>query len=148
MRDASSSPPGAAERAARLSEIESVVANCRRRGSVGARGAGLARDIERSTLRLVLAGSLGSALICSVGHLANRGVMRRLRELHRSVSERAESDRPARRADAGVVMNEIDELSERMYLNLQEKNRELLRRERVAGIGLLRRTSRTSCETR
>jgi two-component system sensor histidine kinase PilS (NtrC family) len=35
------------------------------------------------------------------------------------------------------VVRELDELSERMYLSLQEKNRELQRRERVAGIGLL-----------
>lgn len=128
-----------AERLVRLARIESVVRSLRGVADASVRDAQLsARDIERSTLRWVVAGSIGSALVCMVVAVwANRGVMRRLRELHRTVSARAESDRPTRRADAGVVMNEIDELSERMYRNLQEKNRELLRRERVAGIGLL-----------
>jgi signal transduction histidine kinase len=139
MREADAGPSESADRAARMTQIESVVRELRGIADRSVREAqSSARDIERATLRLVLVGSLGSALICAVVAIwANRGVMRRLRELHRAIAVRAESERPARRADAGVVMNEIDELSERMYRNLQEKNRELLRRERVAGIGLL-----------
>ncbi len=128
-----------ADEVRRLSQIVSTVRTLRGVADRSVRGAQLsAQDIERSTLRVVLAGSIGSALVCTaVAIWANRAVMRRLRELHRAVSARADSARPARRADAGVVMNEIDELSERMYRSLQEKSRELLRRERVAGIGLL-----------
>lgn len=139
MRAQGDGTPAAAESVARLSQIESVVRDLRAIADGSVRDAqASAREIERSTLNLVLAGSLGSALVCTIVAIwANRGVMRRLRDLHRAISARAESDRPARKADAGVVMNEIDELSERMYLNIQEKNRELLRRERVAGIGLL-----------
>lgn len=97
-----------------------------------------ASEIEGSTLRLVLAGSLGTALTCAlVATWANRGAMRRLRELHRAVSARAESGHPTRSSDLGAVVREIDVLSERMHRELQQKNRELLRRERVAGVGLL-----------
>ena len=139
MRASGGDTAGAVAEVSRLARIEAAVRNLRAVADRSVRDAqSSARDIERSTLNLVLAGSLGSALVCTlVAIWANRGVMRRLRDLHRAIAARAESDRPARRADAGVVMNEIDELSERMYRNLQEKNRELLRRERVAGIGLL-----------
>lgn len=139
MRGIATEAAGTEARVDRLTQIESVVRALRNVADRSVREAqGTAREIERSTLHLVLAGSLGSAVVCSVVAIwANRGVMRRLRELHRAIAARAESDRPSRRADAAVVMNEIDELSERMYRNLQEKNRELLRRERIAGVGLL-----------
>lgn len=131
--------PEAADRMLRLATIESAVRRLRGVADAAVRDAQTAAgEIQRSTLSWVIAASIGSALTCMmVAIWANRGVMRRLRELHRTISMRAESDRPARRTDAGVVMNEIDELSERMYRNLREKDRELLRRERVAGIGLL-----------
>ncbi|MFM7260744.1 MAG: histidine kinase dimerization/phospho-acceptor domain-containing protein, partial [bacterium] len=99
---------------------------------------GEARAIERSTLEAVLLTGLLTAAICAtVAILANRAVLRSLRTLHKSIVARADGPRPVRRADVGVVVSEIDALSERMHRELQDKNRELLRRERVAGIGLL-----------
>jgi signal transduction histidine kinase len=94
--------------------------------------------IEERTMRLVVAVSLVSAVVCILlSTWSNRNVIRRVHELHRNVLTRAESDSRPRPRDVDAAVSEIDELSERMHLSLQEKNRELLRRERIAGIGLL-----------
>jgi two-component system, NtrC family, sensor kinase len=127
------------DRVIRVSRVESALRSLRGAvdGSVRSSQA-TAREIERSTLRLVIAVSVGSSLLFgAIALWTDRGVMRKLRDLHRSVAVRSESERTARRSDAGAVITEIDAMSERMYRELQDRNREILRRERVAGIGLL-----------
>ncbi len=128
-----------ADRAQRVARIESALRSLRGAVDGSVRSSQTAaREIERSTLRLVIAVSLGSSLLFgAVAFWTDRGVMRKLRDLHRSIAARSESERTARRSDAGAVMTEIDAMSERMYRELQDRNREILRRERVAGIGLL-----------
>ena len=97
-----------------------------------------ARRIERRTMRTVLIVSMLSALSCvAVATLSNRRVIRGVRDLHRSVALRADREERPEPRDVTVAVSEIGELNERLYLQLQEKSRELLRRERVAGIGLL-----------
>lgn len=97
-----------------------------------------ARAITRSTLEAVIGTSLAAAAICAIVAIrANRAILHNLRALHRAIAARVDSSRPVRRAGVDAVVSQIDEFSERMYHQIQEKNREILRRERVAGIGLI-----------
>jgi len=97
-----------------------------------------ARETQRRTLALVLIVSLVSALCCVLLSVwSTRGVIRRLRELRRHVLARTESHVQSEPRDVTGVMNQLEELNERMLLKIEENNRELLRRERMAGIGLL-----------
>lgn len=93
---------------------------------------------QRRTLGLVLIASLLSALCCVMLSVwSTRGVLGRLRELHRKVLTRSDTSTQQEPRDAVGVMNQIEELNERMFLKIEENSRELLRRERMAGIGLL-----------
>lgn len=98
----------------------------------------IATGIRNATLWRVLLASLVAVGVCVVfAFLPIRGVFRRLRGLQRDIQEQNEipmRDEP--RSVAGV-MNQIEAINERMRLTIEEKNRELLRRERMAGIGLL-----------
>jgi signal transduction histidine kinase len=89
-------------------------------------------------MRDVVVVSLISAGICSVlMTLSNRGISRRIRELHRSIAEGDDHRRPPRGADLQRLVEDIDASHDRLRREIEEKNRELLRKERVAGIGLL-----------
>lgn len=93
---------------------------------------------QQRTLGLVLAASLVSALCCVMLSVwSTRGVNRRLRELRRSALTHARSTDQHEPRDVAGVMNQLEELNERMFLKIEESSRELLRRERMAGIGLL-----------
>lgn len=97
-----------------------------------------AQAITRSTLEAVVGTSLVAAAICAIVAVrTNRAVLRDLRALHRAIAARVDSSRPLPRAGVDLVVSQIDEFSERMYRQIQEKNREILRRDRVAGIGLI-----------
>jgi|GEM_PF-1687498 len=97
-----------------------------------------AQATQRRTLGLVLLASMVSAIACVLLSVwSSRSVLRRLRELRRNVLTRIESASQSEPKDVAGVMNQIEELNERMFLKIEENNRELLRRERMAGIGLL-----------
>lgn len=97
-----------------------------------------ARQTARRTLALVLIVSLVSALCCvMLLYWSTRGVIRRLHELHQNVLTHSGPTTPVEHLGVSSVMNQIEELNERMFLKIEENNRELLRRERMAGIGLL-----------
>lgn len=97
-----------------------------------------AKAARRRTLTLVVVSSIVCALIC-VGFLiwSSREVFRRLRELRNAMASDAENTptQPAR--DVPGVMAQLEELNRRLHDKIEEKNREILRRERMAGIGLL-----------
>lgn len=134
--DGESSATSRLEKARRVSESIRSLRGVADGAVAGARSD--AHRIARSTLQFVAIGAAAAVVLSvAVAIWANRSVMSRLRELHRAVAARADSERPARSGDLGDVISGIDELSERLHRDIQEKNRELLRRERVAGIGLL-----------
>ncbi len=97
-----------------------------------------AQSTQRRTLALVLIVSLISALCCVLLSVwSTRGVNHRLRELHRNLLTRSETPSQRQPKDVAGVMTQLEELNERMMIKIEENNRELLRRERMAGIGLL-----------
>lgn len=129
----------ATERAKKVQEIQRSVQSLYRDADTGVLRAPIAAQAtRRRTMALVLVASLVSASVCVVlSAWSTRRVSGRLRELRRSVAARSDGDQTPEPRDVGGVMNQIEELNERMVLKLEEKNRELLRRERMAGIGLL-----------
>ncbi|MEQ9097095.1 MAG: HAMP domain-containing sensor histidine kinase [Phycisphaerales bacterium] len=97
-----------------------------------------AQATRRQTLALVLGASLVSATVCmALSIWSTRGVIVRLRELRNAMVARAEGSPSPEPRDVGGVVSQLEELSTRMALKIEEKNRELLRRERMAGVGLL-----------
>ena len=97
-----------------------------------------AQATRRQTLALVLIASLVSATVCIVLSIwSTRGVIVRLRELRNAMVARAEGSPSPEPRDVGGVVSQLEELSTRMALKIEEKNRELLRCERMAGVGLL-----------
>jgi signal transduction histidine kinase len=97
-----------------------------------------AQATRRSTLALVLAASLASAAACVVLSVwSTRGVIERLRELRNAMVASAHGSASPEPRDVGGVVSQLEELSTRMALKIEEKDRELLRRERMAGVGLL-----------
>lgn len=97
-----------------------------------------AASARKRTLLLVMLSSVLFALGC-VGFLlwSTRDVFRRLRDLHASMATEDEHPRPLQARDVPGVMTQLEELNRRLHDKIEEKNREILRRERMAGIGLL-----------
>jgi signal transduction histidine kinase len=99
------------------------------------RTAGVAR---RSTLWWVIAASLCSTAACILIIASSlRAVNRRLRDLHQKLASRTPGEPAKTPKDIGSVVTQIEELNSRMIEDLEESGRELLRRERMVGIGLL-----------
>lgn len=97
-----------------------------------------AQATRRETLALVLVASLVSAMVCiALSVWSTRSVIFRLRELRNAMAARAEGASTPEPRDVGGVVSQLEELSTRMAMKIEEKNRELLRRERMAGVGLL-----------
>ncbi|MFI4883454.1 MAG: sensor histidine kinase, partial [Phycisphaerales bacterium JB064] len=97
-----------------------------------------AQATRRQTLALVLVASLVSAAICmTLSIWSTKGVIARLRELRNAMVAKADGSPTPEPRDVGGVVTQLEELSNRMALKIEEKNRELLRRERMAGVGLL-----------
>jgi signal transduction histidine kinase len=97
-----------------------------------------AQRSQRRTLAMVLVFGIASALSCVfIAMWSAQSVLRRLRDLHSNVLSRTNTQPPNEPKDVSGVLDQLEELSERMVLKIEEKNRELLRRERMAGIGLL-----------
>lgn len=97
-----------------------------------------ARATRRTTLATVLTASVLAAILClTLSAWTVHGVSHRLRELRTALSLRADGAIPDARRDVGGVMQDIETLNERLLLHAQEQGRELLRRERLAGVGLL-----------
>ncbi len=97
-----------------------------------------AQATQRITVGTVLTASLLSAALCvAVSVWTVSGVSRRLRELHRTLSMKTEGVVPGDERDVGGVMQQIEAINERMLQRMEERGRELLRRERLAGVGLL-----------
>jgi signal transduction histidine kinase len=97
----------------------------------------LAERARRQALLMVITASLVSAAVCiAVLAWSTRGVVRRLRELHASLQ--TQTDQVAIAPwDVDDVVTGIQAFNDRLLVRMEEKNRELLRRERMAGIGLL-----------
>lgn len=97
-----------------------------------------AQNTRRKTLALVLVASLASAAICIIVSVwSTRSVFVRLRELRNAMVSRSDGVPGSEPRDVGGVVTQLEELSARMALKIEEKSRELLRRERMAGVGLL-----------
>ena len=97
-----------------------------------------AKAARKRTLTLVVVSSIVSAFICLSFLLwSSREVFRRLRELHNSMASDAENTRAQPAKDVPGMMSQLEELNRRLHDKIEEKNREILRRERMAGIGLL-----------
>lgn len=96
-----------------------------------------ARRARESTLAVVFAASLASTAAC-VGLLvwSTRSLNRRLRGLHRRLAAQ-HPGAPKRASDVDGMVAQIEDLNSRMISKIEESGRELLRRERLAGIGLL-----------
>jgi signal transduction histidine kinase len=97
-----------------------------------------AKATQRATMSIVLTASIATAVLCiGLSIWSTRGVNRRLVDLHRRLSVRSEGVVPRDPQDVGLVVNQIEAINERMLARMEENARELLRRERMAGVGLL-----------
>jgi len=97
-----------------------------------------AQQTRRKTLAYVLTASLVSAAICiTLSVWSTRGVILRLRELRRSMAAASEEQGTRTPWDVGEVMTDLEHLNHQLAQKIEDKNRELLRRERMAGLGLL-----------
>lgn len=93
---------------------------------------------QRATLWLVIIASMASAAICiSLSVWSGHSVNRRLREMHRNLASQSLSGQLTPPREIGGVVSQIEEMNLRMIEKIEESGRELLRRERMAGIGLL-----------
>jgi signal transduction histidine kinase len=129
----------AGERTDRVLQIRAGLRDLYEEADTGVlRAPAQAQATRRQTLALVLGTSLVSATVCMVLSIwSTRGVIVRLRELRNAMVARAEGSASPEPRDGGGVVSQLEELSTRMALKIEEKNRELLRRERMAGVGLL-----------
>lgn len=99
---------------------------------------GAAQEARQRTLAYVLTASLVSAVICiTLSVWSTRGVILRLRELRRSMAVASEERGTRAPRDVSDVVTDIEHLNHQLTLKIEDKNRELLRRERMAGLGLL-----------
>jgi len=96
------------------------------------------RSARRQTLGYVVSASLLFAAI-SIAFLlwSSRAIHRRLSELRDSMASDAENTKLAEARDVPGMVSQIEELNRRLHGKIEEKERELLKRERMAGIGLL-----------
>lgn len=130
-------PP--ARQAEIAAQLRSELSSLQQTADSGVRGTHQdARAARESTLTRVVLASLVSAIICAaLLAWTTRTVNLRLRDLHQRLAART-SDTPAPAARGlGGVVTQIEELNARMLQKIEESGRELLRRERLVGIGLL-----------
>lgn len=127
------------ERADRVLEIRSGLRELYEEADSGVLSAPVqAQNTRRQTLVLVLVASLASAAICIIVSVwSTRSVFVRLRELRNAMASRSDGMQGSQPRDVGGVVSQLEELSARMALKIEEKSRELLRRERMASVGLL-----------
>lgn len=98
----------------------------------------LARNSRDSTLSLVFGATLLSTASCiALVIWSTRRVNLRLRELHLRLATRLPGTTAGTAGSVDGVVTQIEELNSRMLERIEESGRELLRRERLAGIGLL-----------
>lgn len=98
----------------------------------------LAEQARRRAILMVITASLVSAAVCiAVLIWSTRGVIQRLRELHASLQNQTDQSAAPAPLDVEDVVTGIQAFNDRLLVRMEEKNRELLRRERMAGIGLL-----------
>jgi len=98
----------------------------------------LAKEAQRSTLWTVFFVSITAVVMCLLLSLwPMRGLIHRLRKLRKNLESQTQVPITANPKDVEGELNQLEELNERMLIKIQESNRELLRRERMAGIGLL-----------
>lgn len=98
----------------------------------------IALRARQMTLWRVIGGSLASTVICAALLIwSTRTVNQRLRDLHQRLASHSlgAAVKPAR--GLGGVVSQIEALNVRMLERIEESGRELLRRERLVGIGLL-----------
>ena len=94
--------------------------------------------VRRSTLWLVLAASILCAAVCIVLlSWASRSINQRLRELHKRLASHSPGSAPLTAKHLPGVVTQIEDLNARLIEKIEESGRELLRRERLVGIGLL-----------
>lgn len=132
-------PGGGEALAPRVAELHRRLGDLQAAADSSVRNAhGAAQRARNGTLYRVVTASLVSTL-ASVALIvwSTRSVNRRLRDLHRRLAE-ANPGAPAAPAPGlcGVV-SQIEQLNSQMIQQIEEKGRELLRRERLVGIGLL-----------
>lgn len=97
-----------------------------------------AHSTRGSTLAWVVFASLACATLCIVLLVwSTRSVSRRLHELRERLAAQATGPVPRAAREIGGVVTQIEDLNSRMIEKIEESGRELLRRERLAGIGLL-----------
>lgn len=97
-----------------------------------------ARSVRQATVTAVFAASLVSLAACvAVAVLALRRLGDRLKALHRTMAAQTSADQVETPATMGGVVSQIEEFNSRLVQRVEESGRELLRRERLAGVGLL-----------
>lgn len=96
------------------------------------------RTARRQTLWMVVTASLLFAAI-SIAFLlwSSRAIHQRLSELRDAMATDAENANLTEARDVPGMVSQIEELNRRLHGKIQEKESELLKRERMAGIGLL-----------
>ena len=98
----------------------------------------LAHISHGRTLYAVFGVTLVAVASCSAfSLLILRSVHRRLLVLKRGIEEQSDIGSRGEAKDVDAAMSQLESLNEQMLQSIQDKNRELLRRERVFGIGLL-----------
>jgi signal transduction histidine kinase len=128
-----------AEIAARVLDFRADLSALQEEADEGVMAAHHEAEVTRdSTLTTVFVASLASTLACiALLVYSMRSVNRRLRDLHRRLAAQSPGPRARTARDVGGVVTQIEELNTRMIQKIEESGRELLRRERLAGIGLL-----------
>lgn len=97
-----------------------------------------ARSARDATVTAVYAASLATTALClGLVVWSTRSVSRRLRELHGTLSVHAPGPQGPAPRDMGGVVTQIERMNGLLIQRIEESGRELLRRERLAGIGLL-----------
>ncbi len=127
------------ERVARIEGIRSDLRDLYEDAESGVQATpAIATQTKRQTLRNVFVVSIAAvtlSLILSVW--PTRRVIRRLREIREAVEEQSEGPSKISPKDVSGELLQLEKLNERMLTKIQESSKELLRRERMAGIGLL-----------
>ena len=97
-----------------------------------------ARRARTATLWLVIGASVVSTSACATLLIwSTLSINRRLRELHHRLATHTPGASTQTARGIGGVVSQIEDLNSRMLRKIEEDGRELLRRERLVGIGLL-----------
>jgi signal transduction histidine kinase len=99
---------------------------------------GAATQARSSTLSIVFVSTLVSTGLClALLVWSTRSVNRRLRDLHRRLAATTQGSAGPRASDTHGMVTQIESMNASIIARIEETGRELLRRERLAGIGLL-----------